>query len=219
MVACPPWIKALIELANLLGGQQLPHIGDVLLQHVGEGGDPWASAAQVATGLPRAFHDYVGPIGSDTRPAFVPRWDSVYRAWQTLVAVTTVSRGKADLGRAFGPQAVWLQQDAKGGLEIHLAPEIRALSGVEARRVAQCVQCGKFIWMERLRPRPLCSNACRQADWRIRNPEKYRAIQIENERRRSAKELKERTPRSAASGNGIRRSQSQGRIKRRQRPQ
>jgi len=207
MGSCPPRIKVLIELANLLEGQQLPDIAEVLFS-VGEGEDLWASAAQVAAGLPQAFQDYVGPVGFNTRPTFVRRWDSVYRAWRTLMAVTAAARGKADLGTAFGPQMVWLQQNANGGLEVQFAPEIHALIGVDARRVAQCVQCGKFMWMQRLRLRPRCSNACRQADWRIRNPEKYRTIQIENERRRAQKEHRAQLTRRRRTSNRQIRSRS-----------
>ncbi len=188
MGKCPPHIHAFIELANLTGKQDPPDLGELFVAEHGDQ-DMWTAAEQAIAGEPRAFREYVGPVRFETRQTFVTRWDNVLRARRTLAAIIATSIGPVDVFEIARRMAE-LRRDTNGKLEVTVAEDVQALAGLPASRLARCRQCEKFLWMSRLRAQPLCSDACRQANWRTRNPEQYQRIQIENERRRARKEAR-----------------------------
>lgn len=187
MGKCPPCLQALIALANLTGRKELVDLGDLWFT-LDASQDMWAAAEQAIVGLPREFQDYIGPVRFETRQTFVPRWDRVYRARQTLAAIINTAAGPVGLSEAVGARVAELKRNASGELEVTLAAEMQGLAGLPANRLAHCRQCGKFLWMARLRLEPLCSSACRQAKWREENPKKYQQSQIEYERKRAQRE-------------------------------
>ncbi len=192
MGRCPPHIETLIELANLPGRQDPPDLGELFVAEHGDQ-DMWTAAEQAIAGEPRAFREYVGPVRFETRQTFVTRWDNVSRARRTLAAIIATSIGPVDVFEIARRMAE-LRRDTNGKLEVTVAEDVQALVGLPASRVARCRRCEKFLWMSRLRRQPLCSDACRQANWRARNPETYRRIQIENERRRALREARGTRP-------------------------
>jgi hypothetical protein len=189
MGQCPSHIQTLITLANLTGKHDLIDLGELWL-NLDPTQDTWAAAEQVVAGLPPEFRDYIGPVRFETRQTFVPLWDGVYRARRTLAGIIDTSNGPVGLSAAVRPQVAELRRDGTGKLKLSLSADMEALAGLPATRLARCRQCEKFLWMSRVRPQPLCSDACRQAKWREDNPEKYREAQIENERKRAEREAR-----------------------------
>ena len=169
-------------------GRQIDSLGDIWLRPENSG-DPFLVAEQASHALPREVREYIGPVTSETGSVFVPRWESVHQAIRVLTAIIETSSGPVDASR-IGLGIVQLRRSSSGHLEVALSEEAAALTGLPVSRLARCRQCQRFLWMVRLRQEPLCSNGCRQANWRARNPERYRQIQIESERRRAVKETR-----------------------------
>ena len=66
--------------------------------------------------------------------------------------------------------------DAEGSLRIELDPLLRALEGVEVRRIRECPMCGALYWAGRL-DKPACKecvHAFRQRRYRENYKEKYK---------------------------------------------
>jgi hypothetical protein len=183
---CPIQVQELIDLANLTGGQEIQSLGDIWLGPWGAEGTPWSVAERASRDLPNELQAYIGPVRVDTRQVFVPRWDNVDRASRILTAVIKTAAGPVDVSKV-GTQVAEMKRTANGVLEIVPSRDAHYLVGFSVSRLARCQQCRRFLWMARLRAEPFCSNRCRQTNWRTRNPEKYRQLQIESERRRAAK--------------------------------
>ena len=168
-------------------GRQIDSLGDMWLRPESSG-EEFSVAEQASHALPREVREYIGPVTFETRSVVVPRWESVHQAIGVLTAIIETSSGPVDASR-IGSGIAQLRRSANGHLEVALS-EGAALTGFPVSRLARCRQCQRFLWMVRLRQEPLCSNGCRQAHWRGRNPERYRQIQIESERRRAVKETR-----------------------------
>ena len=147
--------------------------------------DVIASAERYLAGLPEGLRNYVGT--PRRRRTFIDRWHFIWSARQILGAVIkTTTEHHVDLNEAL----VQMERDEKGRLRILPGRLFKALDGIDGSRIAQCRWCGRFLWMERKRPDPICSNRCRQAEWRKHHPERSLKIRLKNEEERARKEYR-----------------------------
>ena len=81
------------------------------------------------------------------------------------------------LGGAYLENLVSVRLDAAGSLRIEHDLILRALEGVEARRIRECPICGALYWAGRL-DKPACKTECdhvlRQRRYREKYREKYK---------------------------------------------
>jgi hypothetical protein len=81
------------------------------------------------------------------------------------------------LGGAYLENLVCVREDAGGNLRIEHDLILRALEGVEAKRICECPRCGKLYWAGRL-DKPACTPECdhvlRQRRYRKNYSEKYK---------------------------------------------
>jgi hypothetical protein len=81
------------------------------------------------------------------------------------------------LSGAYPENLVFVRADAAGNLRIEHDLILRALEGVEAKRICECPICGKLYWAGRL-DKPACRTECahvlRQRRYRKNYSEKYK---------------------------------------------
>lgn len=187
---CPRDVQALIGLVNALPSPTLAlkSPGELLPNPdaVDVAGEMRAIWQREIASLPVKIRRFIGPITVTTHTEAMERYAFLRDAQGALTALA--ERDIDAVARVTSVVAAVVANH----LEFDFDPIVKILTGVDVRRIARCVECGRFLWLRRLRPDPVCSNRCRQTRWRERNPERWALIQNEHDARRAKKKSRSR---------------------------